>query len=204
MSDDNKSNLNNDSEKINKEKLKERTEYVKKRMNVAQQKFERDFKNASKNNYKVSEPYQIDKEGFTLIDQQYQKEVTEARRKITEKWTVEFQKKEYVGSREAQNKAREFDKEQRNQKIADEFENNRQKIELFHFGEERRDDIFKRFQNETISKKNKETLEQKRDKVENSHEQNQMLKNHDAKNIYELARKIVLKQQDDKKKNRSQ
>jgi hypothetical protein len=202
MSENNDSKFNSEFDKAKQKELKDRVEHVKDRMNIADQKLQRDFKNASKNDYKPPEVYQIDREGFAIIDQQYQKEIIEIRRKITEKWTLEFQKKQYVGSKELQNKARAFDKEQRDQKVAEEFEANRKKIELFHFGQESRDNILKRFQKEMASEKQKEATLQKDDKAQKSEKQNQMLKDHDAKNIYQLAREIVLKQQQANKKNR--
>ena len=137
-----------------------------------------------------------DKEGFELIDQQYQKELKEIHRRITEKWNMEYMKKVYVGNKEMQAKAKAHDNDMLQKKINSELETYKKRIETFHFGEGGRANVFEKLSKEELAKQNSKTASKK------EQEQHELLREHDVKNIFELSRKIIQRQESKQKKGR--
>lgn len=77
----------------------------------------------------------MDKEGFNLIDQEFQKELKAKQLEITEKWEKSYSNKRYVGTSEIQQKAQEADNYQRKVKIKNEVNSYKEKLSERHFGD---------------------------------------------------------------------
>lgn len=133
----------------------------------------------------------MDREGFDLIDQQYQKELIEAKRKATEKWSDEYLKKVYIGSKEMQKRARAHDEKELQEKISAQYQAYKNQIEKFHFGEKGRDVLLREV---TVQNKERET-KIKSDKSIQKQNEDHFLRENGAKNIFELSKKIIQQQE---------
>lgn len=85
----------------------------------------------------------MDREGFNIIDKQYQEELATAKRKAQEKWEQEYSKKEYVGTPEMQTQARAAMQTEMQQHIDEEVAGYEQQIGQFHYGDGGRDAVLK-------------------------------------------------------------
>ncbi len=144
-----------------------------------------------------------DREGFELIDQQYQKEIKDIQRKITEKWNIEYMKKIYVGDKDMQAQAKAHDNDMLQKKINSELEPYKKRIETFHFGETGRTAVLEKLRKEALVKENNKQVQQNpKTELQKEQEQNELLREHKVKNIYELSRKIIKQQEMKQKKGR--
>ena len=88
----------------------------------------------------------MDKQGFDLIDKQYQHELAGHQQKITEKWNAYYANKQYVGTPEMQAKARANDNREKQQRINAELSTIKQRLCKDHFGVTGRDEQLKEIQ----------------------------------------------------------
>lgn len=105
----------------------------------------------------------MDKEGFKLIDAEFQKEMNEAKKRIHDKYHQQFLQKQYVGTREMKAQARAKDRADMQDTIRKELEEERRKREALHFEGNSRDGWL-----ETFKTQEKEAVNDNKDKDKNT------------------------------------
>lgn len=108
----------------------------------------------------------MDKEGFELIDAEFQKEMSEAKKRIHDKHHQQFLQKQYLGTREMKAQARAKDRADMQAIIQKELDEERQKREQFHFGDTSRDDLLKNIQAQERQKPEDQQAGQQQQKQE--------------------------------------
>ncbi|MGB3464044.1 MAG: hypothetical protein WBA74_02195 [Cyclobacteriaceae bacterium] len=83
----------------------------------------------------------MDREGFNLINDQYQKEVADQKQEITKKWMDHFEAKKYVLSEDQNTKHKEEDLKNCQKNIEEELVPIQKRIHDFHFPDKIRDEI---------------------------------------------------------------
>lgn len=91
----------------------------------------------------MGNPIEYDRDGFTLLDREYNNDLKAAKDRIATRWEVHYSRMKPMGNERLQAQAQEQIEKDRQAAIDRDFSIAQAKIEQFHFNGLKRDDVYK-------------------------------------------------------------